>query len=311
MKYKNWSKFLISCSGIKDIMTKPRNCTDLTSSQRISYNKIIEKKSNSEEISEKEQKTLDVLQAKIDRFNDPELSVAAKKYLIKRYSWSKYNRGTLPTEQKSSFIIKGNELESDGISIVKLRDKVDYEKPTDFVSNNYLFGRCDIISKEKRKIIDIKVSWGIHSYLPNYLTKLSEKYWWQMQGYMELYGFNKAEVCYILLNTPAHLLERERAKHTEKYLFGEIDSEKYEEEMEKCDLCYDYSKIPSKRKVLTFSIKKEPIIMESVYKKIDKCRDWLNEFDRQHTLNKKILTSASDYAIFSKESIIESDSDLG
>lgn len=286
-------------------MAKPKHCTDLTVSQKAAYQKLTTK----EELSVKEQETLEILNAKLQRFNDPELSVAAKKYLIKRYSWAKYNRGTLPAEQKSSFLIKGNELESDGIEVMKLRDSIDYERPCEFAENAYLFGRCDIISKENNKIVDVKVSWGIHSYLPHHITKLSEKYWWQMQGYMELYNVDHAEVCYILLNTPAHLLERERAKHTEKYLFGEIDCEKYEEEMEKCDLCYDYSKIPAKRKVMTFVVEREPNLMEQVYKKVERCRQWLSDFDRLHTSNKKILTSMEDYAINSKENSAEPDPD--
>ncbi len=285
-------------------MTRPKGCTDLTTAQRAVYQKLSVKP----ELTEKEIETLNVLNAKIQRFNDPELSEAAKKYLIRRYSWEKYNRGTLPSEQKSSFVIKGNELEAEGINILRLRDNTDYEKPCDFVYNDFIFGRCDIVSKEKRRVIDVKVSWSIHSFLPNHITKLSSKYWWQMQGYLDLYDADVAHVCYILLNTPAHLLERERARHTEKYLFGEIDCEKYEDEMEKCDLCYNYSKIPKKRKIITFEVEREPELMKKVYQKVEKCRLWLSEFDRLHSSNKKIITSVADYAITSKENSSESDS---
>lgn len=285
-------------------MTRPKHCTDLTTAQRATYQRLNAKP----ELNEKDIETLDVLNAKIQRFNDPELSAAAKKYLIKRYSWAKYNKGTLPAEQKSSFLVKGNELEQDGIEILKQKDGIDYERPTEFTENGFLFGRCDIISRENRKVLDVKVSWSIHSFLPNYITKLSEKYWWQMQGYMELYDADVAQVRYVLLNTPAHLIERERSKHVEKYLFGEIDSEKFEEEMEKLDLCYDYTKIPDKRKIITYEFEREPSIIPLVYKKIEKCREWLSEFDSTHVLNKKIVTSMGDYAIQSKENNPESDS---
>lgn len=285
-------------------MSKPQGCTDLTKSQVTTYQKL----KQLTERNEKEKETMAVLQAKIDRFNDPELSATAKKYLIKRYSWSKYNKGSLPTEQKSSYIIKGNELEFDAAEMMSKIDNTSYRRPYDFTYNNYLFGICDIIND--KVVIDVKVSWSIHSFLPHHITKLSIKYFWQMQGYMELYNINKAEVRYVLMNTPPHLIEREKAKYTEKYLFGEIDSEKFEEEMGKLDLCYDYSKIPDKRKVITFQINRDELIMSKVFKKIDRCREWIAEFDKIHVSAKKIVISAQDYAIESKNNSAESDTDV-
>ena len=294
---------MISCSHIKDIMGKPKGCTDLTKSQRNTFKKLKEL----EELADSQKETLAVLQAKIDRYNDPELSAAGKKYLLSRYSWEKYNRGTLPSEQKSSYLIKGNELEGDAIDFISKRDNTDYQRQEEFTNNGFIYGKADVLRPDGNLVIDVKVSWSIHSFLPHNINKLNEKYWWQMQGYMDIYDVNVGQVRYILLNTPPTLVERERIKYTEKYMLGEIDSEAYEEAMERLDLCYDYSKIPEKRRIITFEISREKEIADFIYKKVNRCRIWLHEYDIIHTKNEKVLISSKDYAIFSKENNTESD----
>jgi hypothetical protein len=300
MKYKDWSTFKVSCTAISSVMSKPVNCRDLTPKQVITMSKILCKDEN--ERTDNDKRTFEILLAKSQRFLDPPLSESAKKYLLTRYSWEKYNKGTLSSNsEKRASLVKGNELETDAFKIVSLRDKIEYTSGDKFIYNDYIFGRCDIFSKENNRIVDTKISWGIHTYLPNHTTKLSAKHWFQMQGYMALYGISQAEVCYVLLNTPPHLLERERNRYTEKYLLGEIDSDNYEEAMEKCDLCYDYSKIPKKRKIITFIVKHEPEVLNMIYRKVIKCRDWLTEFDKIHTNNKKIVTSSDDYMKVAQE----------
>lgn len=272
-------------------MARPKGCTDLTDSQKGKFILL----QNKEELTATEIKTLDILKAKRERFNNPELSVTAKKYLIKRYSWDKYNVGTIPINEKASCLVKGNELEADAIKMLSKRDRTKYIRGEGFVKNDFIFGVCDIYSLDRKKIVDIKVSWGIHSYLPNYISELSTKYWMQMQAYLELYNMDKGEVCWVLLNTPSFLLDREKTRFTEKYMTGEIDSEKFEEAMYNLDLNYDYSKIPNKRKIITFVVNRDRGFIEKVYNKVEKCREWMAEFDKIHTDNKKIITLPEKY----------------
>ena len=81
---------------------------------------------------------------------------------------------------------------------------------TDTIENDYLVGRCDIFHPKDDKIIDTKISWNVNSFLKSRTSTLSAKYWYQMQGYMELYNVNNAEVVFLLLNTPPELIEREK-----------------------------------------------------------------------------------------------------
>lgn len=97
MENTNWSNFIVSASSISAIMSRPRGCTNLTNPQKEKFALLQAK----DELTEAEAKTMEVLTAKKERFENPELSVAAKKYLITRYSWEKYNRGTLPVNDKA------------------------------------------------------------------------------------------------------------------------------------------------------------------------------------------------------------------
>ena len=285
-------------------MSRSKNCNDLTANQK----KIYQNLSSKEALSEKEKATLSILSKKVQRFNDPELSSAAKNYMLTRFSWERYNRGSLSIHQKSCAIIKGNELEGDAISFVNSHEKDDFTKQTEFISNDYIFGCCDAISSSG-KVTDIKVAWSIHNFLPKHISKLSDKHWFQMQGYLDLYDKEVGEIKYVLLNTPEILLERERAKCLEKYQLGEIDSEKFEDDMERLSLNYNYSKVNYNRKIITYVVNRDRELMARVKRKVELCRLWLLEFDKIHSSNKKIVTLSEHHDTKSKASSTECDTD--
>ena len=292
MKYKDWSDFVVHCSGIHEIMSKPPKARDLTPKNRDDYNKLILK----DELTDAEKKRLDFYVKKIEYFNDPDLSKTAIKHLMKRYAWDRYNNKIAATGTSRSPVAKGNQLEDEAIEMLSVFDKAKYKKITESRRNEYLLGCCDIFCSEQNKIIDVKTVWNINTFLPHLTDPLDKKYWYQMQGYLEVYNVPYGEVCYVLLNTPPHLIERERAKYTEKYVFGEIDRERYDEEMEKLDMAFSYDKIPAKRRIIRFVVDRYPEIMPVIYRRVERCRDWLNEFERKHVLTKKIITLPEIYA---------------
>jgi hypothetical protein len=272
-------------------MSKPRNCRDLTKRQVDDLAKLLQL----EELSEKQRTTLKILSDKKQRSLDPGLSQVAYGYLIRRYGFEKYNKRIASTVFGKSTCIKGNELEDESIKVISSLDKVKYEKCCEVVRNDYIFGICDIISPLKDKIIDVKTSWNINTFLPYLSGTLDRSYWFQMQGYLELYNIEVGEVCFVLLNTPPYLVERERAKYTEKYIFGEISRERYDEEISKIELAFNYNKIPLKRKVIRFQVNRCRELMPLLYKKVDKCRTWLNEFEEIHLASKRSITTSEFY----------------
>lgn len=307
MKYKDWSNFAVHCSGIEEILSRPKFCTDLTKSQKETYDKLVSMAAL-EELDDKGIERLLKLTTKKERYNNPELSQTCIKYLLKRYAWEKYNKKSAALSSGYSTVNKGNQLEDEGAELLSKHHKVKYIKPNSSCQNEYILGRCDLHTENKKVIVDIKTSWSIYSFLPNQVVKLDKRYWLQMQGYLDIYNADYGKVCYVLLNTPPHLVERERAKYTEKYVFGEITKERYEEEIEKFDLSFSYDKIPLKRRIIEFEVKRCPEIFPIIYKRVEKCREWMNEFERLHLSSKKILTLAEHYVGEPKEDNIEFDS---
>jgi hypothetical protein len=293
MKYKDWSDFVAHPTGIYELMSKPKNCTNLNPSQRSRYEKLVAKMAD-EALTDKEASTFDVFSKKISRFNDPELSAVAIKYLLRRYAFEKYRKRTAAIGVMRATIAKGTELESEAIQLVEELHDSKFEIPTESSRNNYLLGRCDAIDRSRSEIIETKVIWSMDTFMSNY-KQLPTKVWYQVQGYMDIYQLRKAQVYYVILNTPIHLLERERAKIWEKYQYGEIDKEKYLEENERFDLAYTVNTIPKKRRFINFEVNYCPEVFSKIYRRVELARIWLAGQEVNHMNAKKIIISNEDY----------------
>lgn len=303
MKYKDWSDWRVTCSSISEIMSRPRGANLPTKGELRKVDTISKK----EELNESDVAYIDEIRRKEARFLDPELSATAIKHLIRRYSWEKYNKRVVSIDQARSATRKGNILEEEAIRIVSSLDKLTYKKEECVINNDYLIGICDVFHNGGRKIIDVKASWNIYTFMPNLLSTVSKSYWFQMQGYMELYDADVAEVCYVLVNTPPHLIALERSKMNDRYMMGEITREKYEEGMEGLDHSFDYDKIPLKRRVIRQEIARSKEIVPLIYRNVSKCREWLNGFERIHVANKKIIIPPDRYVKLQKDDNSEPD----
>jgi hypothetical protein len=296
MKYKDWSNFKLHCSDIAEAVAPPRNVRPLTNKEEPKYESYLAKQAMNEPLTPNEESHLLKLQSKIKRFNDPELSITAIKRLTRRYAYERYNKKTAATYNYArGSQLKGTLLEMEAIEILGRHDKCNYIKCDVSAENDYLLGRCDVLYEADNKIVEVKTSWNINTMMQQEAVGLPDKIWWQAQGYLDVYEKELCEVSFVLLNTPPHLVSQERTKLDMKYVYGEIMRDKYDEELEKFELFYDYSKIPLKRRVLTYTVNRDKELMQYVYSRIEKCRIWLNEFERQHMNRKNILTLSQDY----------------
>lgn len=288
------------------MMTRPVRCTDLTKAQAEKYPKLLLK----EERTEKENQTLAVLTKKRERFLDPELSETAKKYLIRRYATDKYNKRRAVSGLQKPAVYKGTSLEDEAMQLLSKLHKIDYCRPKEPISNDFLLGKCDILCEEHKKIVEMKISWSADSFFPYLYTGLPASVWYQTQGYLELYNLDYAEVCYILVNTPKHLIDQDIANTFKRYTFGEISKEQFDLKIERAAAFYNYDNIPIKRRVITFEVHRTPEIISAIRRKVDLGRQWLNEFERKHMDGKKIITLPEEYTnVQSEESNIESNPD--
>ena len=293
MKYKNWGNFKLPCASISAIMTRPKNSNDLSKRDRSALQKIQSK----EELLEADILKLKELDAKRERFLNPPLSETCKKYLVGMFGYMKYNAKIAKTAQSQKpCVTKGVELEEQGIELVSFIDKKQYQRPTGYVENENFIGVCDAICLEENHILYVKTSWNASNFMAVRISnKLSHSHWAQMQGYLDLYKLNNGTVCFVLANTPTHLIEQEKASFFKKYMFGEIDREKYEVELMKFDSLFNFEKIPINKRIIRFEVKKSEEYIQKVLQRLELSRNYLSEFDRIFMKNKNILTLPEDY----------------
>ena len=218
------------------------------------------------------------------------LSVLFIVFVISAHSlWKVYNKKVAQKGEALSFLKKGTDMEGEAVELLSSIDKQSYKLEIDKVENEYLIGRCDIICPSK--VIDTKISWNVNAFLKARTTPISKKYWYQMQGYMELYNVSEAEVVFLLLNTPPELIEREKVKLLNRFMIGEIDREKYELDMDNIESAFTYSNLPIKRRYFRYKIKREPQVFDKVYNKVIKAREWMQQFEKDMKTNIFVVPS--------------------
>jgi len=102
---------------------------------------------------------------------------------------------------------KGIRCEQDSIDLLNLVLFEDYKKHVGRVSNGYITGECDILTRDC--VRDIKTSWSFDTF-PFFSDELKDDYEWQMRGYMWLYDRERAIVDFCLVDTPEDLIGYEQ-----------------------------------------------------------------------------------------------------
>jgi hypothetical protein len=157
----------------------------------------------------------------------------------------------------SKYTEKGSSLENEAIEAVK--EYLDLNpfifKNEESYENDYLTGTPDLKVDEDDTIIDIKISWEYWTF-PYMLNTLKETaYDYQLQGYMDLTGYSKAKVVYVLMNTPLDLLDPG-------------------------DPQIDYSNVPWDKRIKQFEVKKNSSMIDKIYEKVEIARDYIsNNYD--------------------------------
>lgn len=240
----NWNETLIRCSSLGNIMTEPK---------------------------EKAAKEAG------------ELSKTAKNYLKKVYAREKYGREQdIVTKQ----IQKGVEVEEESITLLSRVLKKMLKKNDVRLSNEYITGLPDIFEGESvekaESITDIKSSYDLFSFLPNIGEPLDRDYYYQLQGYMALSGAKRASIAYCLVNTPEHIIQGEKYKLFKAMNMISEESPEYLKEAAKIERSLIFDDIPKEERVLLFHVERDDEVIEKIYQKVQKAREFLKEFEQSH-----------------------------
>jgi hypothetical protein len=131
------------------------------------------------------------------------LSVGAKTYIRELAAESIFG---VSFNVSSRAMEKGILMEPEAIGLLNRVRCLTLEKNTERKTNDWITGECDAYDPIKRHGYDTKCSWSVSTFPISSKDAEDKGYWWQMQGYMMLWGADTWEVDYVLLDTPEHLI---------------------------------------------------------------------------------------------------------
>jgi hypothetical protein len=232
----------------------------------------------------KQKETIERLTTKRDA--PPELSDTTKTYLKEIYMFHKYGKESVGGSERSKYTIKGRSVEDESIAMLSRIDNSHYSKNENRYTNEYLTGEPDIIVTDESglpsKIIDIKSSWDGASLLSNIGKPLNSLYYWQVHGYMALTGAKEAEVAYCLVNMPEEIINGEKKRIYYAMNPATEENADFKRVVNKLVNNMTFDEIPIKERIVRFAIPRDEAIIQSIYTRVNECRNWLVEFEKIH-----------------------------
>lgn len=212
-----------------------------------------------------------------------ELSDTCKTYLIQSYILEKYGRVKDITTKEMK---KGVLVEDNSIDLFSIVDGNIYQKNEERIKNNYIIGTPDLYDGEDimscNEVIDIKSSWDIFTFLSNVEESMPDTYYWQLMGYMALTGAKIGTIAYCLTNTPEEIVLQEKYNLLRNMNVVTEEDIKYKKEVEKLERNRYFDDIPIEERVLTISIDRNEDDIQKIYQRVEKCREFLAEFEQEH-----------------------------
>lgn len=207
------------------------------------------------------------------------LSKTAQKHLIEVYIAEKYGRvKDIQTKQMK----KGVEAEDDSIDLLNRYWFVGYGKNEHRFTNDYISGHPDIITVNPNKVIDIKSSYDLWTFLGNIPDKLDNLYYWQLQSYMWLTGATIGHIAYCLVNTPFGIIEQEKRYLLNKMNVVSEESPEYVKESMKLEFNMTFDDIDISERILIFNVDRNEDDILRIQHKVEKAREFLSELEKTH-----------------------------
>lgn len=258
----NFDNYNFRCSSLGKLMTGDRPNLTLKQEQLL---QDLQGKQSAGSITPKQTIALGELLAK--KAAKPTLSDTTKKYLGQIHLEEVFDK---KTEIKSKYLDKGIQVEEDSITLYSEVKNTPFYKNIERKNNDWITGLPDNV---KGKIRDIKSSWDLSTF-PMYESKIpNTDYFWQLQGYMELWNIEEAELIYCLVDTPEILIEDEKRRMSWK--MGMIDlPDELAEEIERNML---FANVPKELRCKVFEVQRDEDAIERLYARITMCRKHLND----------------------------------
>lgn len=281
----DFSKALIRCHRIGDMMTDPRGCITANQLEELLQlqNKETEK---GKPLTDKQLQRLAELVLKRDETEKEPLSESCITYLIELYCLYRYGRTFRDKSQYVKQLQKGTQVEEDSLDLIAMIDNEHYIKNEERLENEHFTGIPDTYLGEHIRLAkwieDIKSSWDLESYFPNVTGQLEPRYWWQMQGYYSLTGAMEGAVSFCLVNTPETLINDEKRKLFYQMEVPTDENPDYLREATLLEYRMKFDNIPIEERRVRFYVKRDDDAIERAKKRVIRCRTWLKNFHDSH-----------------------------
>jgi hypothetical protein len=291
----DFSNYLFRCSALGHLMSEPQGKSNLDkyNDAHSKYNQLKveleamkknDAKGNIMRSWQNKSDAIDRAKCALDEAfkikDEIQLSDGAKTHLIDIYISEKYKR---KTDIQNKYIEKGLAVEEDGITIYSRLKKEFFQKNEKHLVNAFVKGTPDLFVGSTigsaDRIIDIKCSWNIFTFLRTFSKEINPIYYWQGMGYMWLTGAKYFDLAYCLVNTPYPLIESEKTSLWYKLGRPELNQITYMEGCDELEKSMTYDDIPLNEKLLPYTIERNEVDIELLKKKIIAARIYLNGLD--------------------------------
>jgi hypothetical protein len=280
----NFDNHRFRCHQIGDLLTEGKS--EITPKQMETISELIEKQSK-KKLTDKQEKELLRL---IHKRDNPDLSATCKTKLIEIYVSTRFNRDK---DIFNKYVEKGLAVEEDSITLLSLNKGKYLKKNTERIHNNYFSGEPDIYEGEDiyhaYSITDIKSSWDIHTYYSARLTRINERYKWQLHGYMDISGAEKSNLAYCLINTPETIINKEVNKMMWEMGATTSESPEFLEAKEELERSMRFDDIPMIERSFDQFVPREEWRIKAAHERVKECRVWLNELHESLTAKMPVL----------------------
>ena len=263
----DFKDFKFRCSSLGKLMVgvKP----NITEKQKELLETLIAKQRGGN-ITDKQLITLGQLIEKRDA--RPELSQGVKTYLEQLHKEEVFGKRE---EIRSKYLDKGIQVEEQSISLYSELTDTLFIKNKERRSNAFISGEPD---NTQGKIRDIKSSWSLSTF-PMHDDRLTNSdYFWQLQGYMELFDKEESELIYCLVDTPEELINDEMRRTGWKLGFTADIPDDLEAEIRNN---MTFSDVPAPLRVKVFHIQRDRLAMRQLEEQIIRCRTYLNQLSER------------------------------
>lgn len=205
------------------------------------------------------------------------LSKTAKSHLIEVYAgeiWG-VERDIITKQMK-----KGRQAEENGIDLISRVEKRFYVKNDERKVNEFISGHADIV--EDDEIIDLKLSWDAFTFLPKLIEPLDKDYFYQLQGYLWLWGKEKARISYALVNTPDNIIEGEKYRLLRSMDVVSEESPEFKEAAQLLESNMKFDHIPMELRIINKIVYRDEETIKKIPEKVERGREFLKEIHRLH-----------------------------